>query len=162
MDQGNAASLSNIAYTAQHKLLDEGAKGLDPLINANNSDIEAIKARIAALPTNNNVAQNLQHKYITAAGIEGPYAEPPVAELDANFWTHISTKSSSDFQSSQSSSSSTSYGASPRWGWFASGGGSHSEAHSDASQEMAKSSINVEFDCMVSLTLLLHVRSISF
>ncbi|TBU51421.1 hypothetical protein BD310DRAFT_953282 [Dichomitus squalens] len=93
-------------------------------------------------------------KIATSVGIPAAMPDPTaVAAVESpDYFTPITVEvtSTSESKSSSSSASSMSFGASGSYGLFFTGSVSHesSEAHSEATQELANAAVKISFECM--------------
>ncbi|KAF8311730.1 hypothetical protein DL93DRAFT_2168836 [Clavulina sp. PMI_390] len=138
MEQLSAGS--GVAIAA---LLSGNKKTLQNQIDLNNEEITRLQN---ALSSGVNTGQALQN-FAGGAGNLGPDVTNP--GLDENYFTHITLSVSQYDESSDSSATSVSYGAGASFGLFGgTAGGSHTKSSQDAEDQMAKATVNVDFDVM--------------
>ena len=161
VDKENIAGLSDTARTAQSKLFENECQLIKAQIAANNTQIEEYKQQRTQLQTSStsessNVVVKFQDSYADKAGIpRATPAPPPNAAAngkdDSDFWTSISLEVSSSYSHEETETQATSWsvGGSASWGlWSVGVSASHSDSHSNASKQMANSSVKVSFECM--------------
>ena len=157
MDKENVGHLAEAAQNAQADLFKNECALLKRQIQVNEDQIKEYQTRLEGLQRGSGsqpltVAVNLQDTFADKAGIPRP---PPIpvtdGKDDSDFWTSISLEVSSSYshEATETQSTSWSAGGSASWGLLSVGASaSHSDSHSDASKQMANSSVKISFECM--------------
>jgi len=160
LDKENIGRLSEVAQNAQAELFKDDCRLLCQQIKANAAQIreyEAQREQLQKGPGSESfaVAAALQDVYADKAGIPRVNPVPlPGPETggkdDSDFWTSVSLEvSSSSREETESQSTSWSAGGSPSWGHCTDGANPfHLNSHSNASKQMANSSVKISFECM--------------
>ncbi|EJF57272.1 hypothetical protein DICSQDRAFT_129594 [Dichomitus squalens LYAD-421 SS1] len=156
-DDANLAKLHMDGRKAQEKLLDDlaGDEGFAAVeIQRHKRTIEEYTRARAALMNQTGAKSAEIEKIATSVGIPAAMPDPTaVAAVESpDYFTPITVEvtSTSESKSSSSSASSMSFGASGSYGLFFTGSVSHesSEAHSEATQELANAAVKISFECM--------------
>ena len=159
LDKQNIGELSKLAQKAQDNLFEDNCKLLQQQIDANDAQIKEYQAQRDRLQKGSStgstsVVVGLQDTYADKAGIPrvAPVpAQNPDGKDDSDYWTSISLEVSSSYSHEQTETQSTSWsaGGSGSWGlWSVGANVSHSDSHSNASKQMANSSVKISFECM--------------
>jgi len=161
LDKENIDRLSEVAQNAQAELFKDDCRLLCQQIKANAAQIREYEAQREQLQKGSGseplaIAAALQNVYADKAGI--PHVAPvplPGAETggkdDSDFWTSVSLEvSSSSREESETQSTSWSLGGSPSWGHCQGPGAIpfRLDSQSNASKQMANSSVKISFECM--------------
>ncbi|KAG9094467.1 hypothetical protein FRC06_010779 [Ceratobasidium sp. 370] len=151
-DKIKLSQLSLANKKAQNELLGDISKNFaQEQINTNNGLIKTYKAKIEELAKNTVSKNDAVDAVAGEMGVPKSAPHPAEASPQADFFTPITVEVSASSQTKKSQSSATAFsaGGSATWGLGSvSASVSHSDAHSQASSEMANSEIKVSFECM--------------
>ena len=159
LEKDNIAKLTQIAQDAQNKLFEESCDLIKKQVADNNALITEYSARCDTLRMGSGhdsktTATGLQNNFADKAGIarDAPAPAPNAdGKDDSDYWTSISVEVSSSYshEETETNANTFSAGGAAGWGlWTVGAAASHSSSSSDASKQMANSSINVSFECM--------------
>ncbi|KAG8741224.1 hypothetical protein FRC10_003146 [Ceratobasidium sp. 414] len=151
-DKIKLSQLSLANKEAQNKMLGDISKNFaQTQIDANNDLIKKHQVKLEALIKSTTSENDAVNAVVGEVGVSKPAPNPADASSPPDFFTPITVEVSASSQTKKSQSSATAFsaGGSATWGLGSvSASVSHSDAHSQASSEMANSEIKISFECM--------------